>query len=135
MSRDDPRGEQVVVIFLESGSDPAVDAVTQALKTRGFDPYPATAQDGDTSVVFDFRRARFLAVALRGEPTHAASGDGAVRQRAAGASPAMAGIKVLLFPGSSPPTHDPKVFPLDWDPRAEWLETLVEAVEYVNRRD
>ncbi len=35
-------GEQVVVMFMESGAYSARDAVVAALEQRGFDVYPAT---------------------------------------------------------------------------------------------
>lgn len=132
-SRDEAEtGEQVVVVFLESSSTDAVQVVTEALGRRGFDVYPATADESGPTARFDYERARFLVAVLTGEPT--AIGRRAAEQRPVSSlvEPATSGIKVLLFPGSPIVTDSPDLFYLAWDPDETWLDRLIGAVRLLN---
>ena len=123
-------GEQVVVIFLESGSSEAVAAVTSALDRAGFDVYPATADGKGRTASFEYAAARFLAIGLGGEPSlrpGVSPGQGIEATRT------VDGMKVLLFPGAAVPDDQGQVHRLTWDPDDEWLRELVEAVRYLER--
>lgn len=131
-SDDAESGEQVVVIFLESGSAAAVQLVTGALERRGFDVYPATADESGPSAGFDYEQARFLVAVLRGEPSSTARPELEQPVVASRVEPATGDIKVLLFPGVTTAAGNPDLFNLEWDPGEAWLDRVVGAIRLLN---
>ena len=120
---DPPAGEQIVVVFLEASSSVAVAVVSDALRKRGFDVYPASSGNEGPRLEFEYEQARYLVTALNGNPT-----PGPAIVAALAPKDRIAAIKVLLFPGAPTSRDRPEVFQLEWDRAGRWLDDLVGAV-------